>query len=937
LLTLRKKINKAPSAVALRKYKKKYKQTLKLWRSFSSKLRSYRRSEWKNKFKNAALMTDPLLNPRATSQLWSLVNKYSKPRSPSLKTIVLSQEQLSLFYDYWKAVWDRHPLSHTRRQLTTDVFNTWMENNTNISFETFNTLFKTKQCASKTLQGKRCRKTKTHGSLFCYIHKNRPFLADPTPQWSIVMKNNRTWLCDNSEVSQALVSMKMNRAGGVSKTTVDMLTMAPLQHIANIINHVLTTFSYPKEWEQGILCLIFKGSGDKNDPSNYRPIQLTEAMFRLTEMVIWRRLKPIIEPKLRNEQGGFRSRRGTLEQLFLLSTAIDITKKRGENLFVACLDIKKAFDSADHDSILYKLALRHADKQTCKLLKCLLSNHKTILQQQFEVPIRCGVLQGGILSPVLFNIFIDDLLPHSLCSQHGVSIGYTSIAVLLYADDIVLLSSTHEGLQELLNSTYAWSTDWGITFNPSKCSVLIFGETTPFNFNLGGTPLATVNSTTLLGITINNNATYSRKQDSTKDLLNKLSFILRGNVPVPTILGSNIWFSQIEPRLLYGTEIFNITNEEIKIQRRTARVILGVPQHTSSAATFEFLTWPRIETTANQRFLLFARRLKYNQNELIKEAFELNLNNELSWSKRLMKLLQQLNLLQAWETDESDWKKLVIKVLFEKEQQYWKEKVYLNDESVNFVKQPPPILRNGEGIGAKHAFFFRYDFTSHFLRHEKLRHFNTDCPLCYEPLVSPYHLATSCNATSCSTIHQQVIKKSQDVIRQALNIYAPTELERRLLILTGAKIKLDPTTATKLQKAMACIQRLRNFYAEKMPTLPAPPPSTIQLPLSGVEWIVALFEKTTYEDIRHMYEEILQHRGVRTIRRWFNEAKHQNRVPQGITSLNKYMEQRRKAELYIEYSNLRTRAQKERWKQDNVRDRTAIARWRSYARKYGLL
>ena len=86
-----------------------------------------------------------------------------------------------------------------------------------------------------------------------------------------------------------------------------------------------------------------------------------------------------------------------------------------------------------------------------------------------------GVLQGGILSPKLFNEFLSDL-PDSLNKHDGLKIGDTKFTHLLYADDIVLISQSHTGLQNLLNSLSHYCSIWRLIVNTSKTKVLIYGS-----------------------------------------------------------------------------------------------------------------------------------------------------------------------------------------------------------------------------------------------------------------------------------------------------------------------------------------------------------------------------------------------------------------------------------------------------------------------------
>ena len=92
-------------------------------------------------------------------------------------------------------------------------------------------------------------------------------------------------------------------------------------------------------------------------------------------------------------------------------------------------------------------------------------------------PSESGVKQGDVLSPLLFNFFIDDLTQELTGSAFDpVVIGNTSTNILLYADDIVLLSQSKEGLQNCLNTLYDYCSVWKLQVNIDKSKVIVFNS-----------------------------------------------------------------------------------------------------------------------------------------------------------------------------------------------------------------------------------------------------------------------------------------------------------------------------------------------------------------------------------------------------------------------------------------------------------------------------
>ena len=143
-----------------------------------------------------------------------------------------------------------------------------------------------------------------------------------------------------------------------------------------------------------------------------------------------------------------------------------------------------------------------------QLLSCKIKINN-ILSDLFSL--KRGVKQGGFLSGTLFNFFINDLIED--CYNSGVGAKYIDviIAILVFCDDICLLSLNEKEMQRLLNICNDFSKKWALEFNVSKCKYIVFGNKKENNFNLflNGLPLTYSNNIKYLGIEFNNNLEFS--------------------------------------------------------------------------------------------------------------------------------------------------------------------------------------------------------------------------------------------------------------------------------------------------------------------------------------------------------------------------------------------------------------------------------------------
>ena len=123
------------------------------------------------------------------------------------------------------------------------------------------------------------------------------------------------------------------------------------------------------------------------------------------------------------------------------------------------------------------------------------------LSPEFEI--NRGVLQGSKLGPILFNLFVNDLLEELEQSGVGATIGTVHIPALAFADDIVLISDDPRNLQSLIDICQKWAEKNQMEFRTDKCKVMVFnGSPKGLDFKLYGNTLEIVESYKYLGITL---------------------------------------------------------------------------------------------------------------------------------------------------------------------------------------------------------------------------------------------------------------------------------------------------------------------------------------------------------------------------------------------------------------------------------------------------
>lgn len=306
---------------------------------------------------------------------------------------------------------------------------------------------------------------------------------------------------DVAQVDAALLKLPKGKAPGMNAIPNEVLTLghrflSPL--LTRIFNFCSKHGVIPTEWTLTIISPIPKKTATLSIEDT-RPISLTDTFRKTFEKLLLPYLTQVIEP-LHVSQGGFRDRRGCLDQAAYLQEFISQSLHDELEIHMAFLDIKAAYDTVYRPLLWKKCRDRDVPAPLIRLLAALFDSNRAVIgvrgsnSEAFDLP--SGLLQGSILSPILYALFIDDLAT-DLCripSSHTSS--GLSLPCLLYADDIVLFSNDAAHLQALLNAAYLHSRLNGYLFNVSKCCSL---SGRPMPFFLGTDPLPQSSSYLYLG------------------------------------------------------------------------------------------------------------------------------------------------------------------------------------------------------------------------------------------------------------------------------------------------------------------------------------------------------------------------------------------------------------------------------------------------------
>lgn len=246
-----------------------------------------------------------------------------------------------------------------------------------------------------------------------------------------------------------------------------------IPELTAMFNLWLATGVQPTRLLKGYTTLIPKVLSTE-DPAKFRPITVTSVIIRLLHKIMARRLGEALQ--LDEDQRGFRQGDGISINVRLLEGALSTSISKRLDLAVCFIDVAKAFDSVSHPSLMLSCERMGIPDQLISYLKYMYSNSSTVLkvcnQYSSEIGVRRGIKQGDPLSCLLFNCVIDWALS-GIRKDVGLDMGNgEKLTHLAFADDVVLLARTQEGLKRQVNAYCTELGKMGLSINPKKCATV---------------------------------------------------------------------------------------------------------------------------------------------------------------------------------------------------------------------------------------------------------------------------------------------------------------------------------------------------------------------------------------------------------------------------------------------------------------------------------
>ena len=283
-----------------------------------------------------------------------------------------------------------------------------------------------------------------------------------------------------SKIEEALKKLKCNKAPGTDNMPAELLKSGGdimIEMLLKICNTTFKTGEWPMKWTESIVIPLPK-KGNIRKCENNRTIGLISHPSKVLLYVLLNRMTPTIKRVLHDAQAGFQQGRSTTEQFCNLRILSEKYLEHQKPLYHNFIDFKKAFDRVWHKA-LWKVMRKYNINNNIICTSMLLYDHAKSLvlvagKRSNWFTSKVGVRQGCVLSPYLFNLFLEFIMTEALDSFDGdVKVNGRIVSNLRFANDIDLIASCEDELRDLTERLDTTARKYGMEINGEKSKVMV--------------------------------------------------------------------------------------------------------------------------------------------------------------------------------------------------------------------------------------------------------------------------------------------------------------------------------------------------------------------------------------------------------------------------------------------------------------------------------
>jgi len=442
-----------------------------------------------------------------------------------------------------------------------------------------------------------------------------------------------------ASMAKSLPSGKTPGPDGIPNEVLKVAVGLYPQRFSELFNECIRNAVYPSAWKVANLVLLRKPGKALDNPSAYRPLCMLDTTGKLFEKLLTARLREhlTLTGNTTDNQYGFKKGRSTVDAMSRVREIFQEANGRGpRNLFVGMLtlDVKNAFNSAPWGGILSALKRKGAPGYLLNILGQYLSGRKIVLDEESgprTVGVSCGVPQGSVLGPDLWNVLYDDLLRMNLPAD---------VEIIAFADDVALVATAsvpfllEERLEIALQDVINWMNANGLELAIDKTEAIMLTNRNKHNkmtIRCGQYSFQSVRCVKYLGVQLDSRLHFyqhgeyaaARSAEACRQLIQILP-----NLRGPRQRTRKLLATVVTSRLLYGAPFWfpSITAEATKkmetVYRRVMLRVACCYRTVSHDAAAVVSGMPPLKLLAEERLKTYRGTDKVAAREQLMESWQ---------------------------------------------------------------------------------------------------------------------------------------------------------------------------------------------------------------------------------------------------------------------------------------------------------------------------
>ena len=467
---------------------------------------------------------------------------------------------------------------------------------------------------------------------------------------------------ERREVQKVLKHLKNGKAAGMDGLPYEMFKCGGENLVGMLVmlyNAVLHNERVPCKWNESRVVLMHKGGHkSKKELKNYRPIALMDTIGKIFCMIVNERLRECVEMNglLSDEQNGFRKNRRGEDNIFIVRELLDACKRENRKGYFAFLDIEKAYDRVNREILCKVLSKCGMSQKMVNIIRSMYVNTRARYMlgdiESDWVESKRGVRQGCILSPLLFALYTEELALRVKESGLGMAVGNEKLSILMYADDIIIMSDSSDELQELLNVVNGYGEDFCVSFSQDKSQVMVInGDVNERKeWRLGDRIIKRTDEYKYLGVTLNTYGVEKAKSEKifkANQWYGRLASVARYRAN-KYVTVRELWKTLAVPSIMYGMNVLNWSEHELQklevIQNKVERVALGANRYACVEAIRGDMGWSSFSERSMKGNIMYKVRIERMDDERwVKKVYKCS-GRHSKWLKSCKRLVRRCGL-----------------------------------------------------------------------------------------------------------------------------------------------------------------------------------------------------------------------------------------------------------------------------------------------------